>query len=630
MRAAIYARYSSDLQSDRSIEDQVAIARDHADRQGVDVVEIYTDHAISGATRDRPGLIKLLDDARVGRFDVVIAEALDRISRDQEDIAWLFKRLKHVAVTIDTAAEGPISELHIGLKGTMNALFLKDLAEKVRRGQSGRAAAGKAPGGKCYGYKVVRRFDANDQPVRGERVIDPDQAAVVRRIFEDYAAGMTCRQIAKSLNDDKTPSATGGSWSASTLHGNRSRGYGFLHNELYNGRLIYNRVTYVRDPDSNRRIARINPRDEWFVTEVPDLKIIDDDLWRYVQDRLDRYGGHSDRSVRRPKRLLSGLVKCGCCGGNMTIVDNREGGRLACRNNREAGTCANKRRLSYAEVERRLFDGIRAELLAPDYLAEFVGEFERCATERRRHAAHESKRLARQSRELEQQIARIVVAIADGTDSPALRARLVALEAEKADLARTAEPDEPNASDVALMPDLAKRYRAKVAVLEKALTQDPRTHAVAAEAIRELVDAITATPREGRAQWDLKLTGRLEAILALVTGTASERRQGTAREHEEKWVMAMASPGGRDFQTSQCRGNLIFSALRLTPCVVSCMVSCVVLLREPVDGNKNQTPTPTLARPPLARCARDPKRPSRAFRQTTLHGDARYGQHGHR
>jgi site-specific DNA recombinase len=69
-------------------------------------------------------------DALNGRFDVVLAEALDRFSRDQEDTAGLFKRLTFAGVNIVTLAEGDITHLHVGLKGTMNALFLKDLADK--------------------------------------------------------------------------------------------------------------------------------------------------------------------------------------------------------------------------------------------------------------------------------------------------------------------------------------------------------------------------------------------------------------------------------------------------------------------------------------------------------------------
>ncbi len=119
----------------------------------------------------------------------MLAEALDRISRDQADVATFFKHLRFAGVQIVTLSEGEISELHVGLKGTMNALFLKDLAAKTHRGLRGRVENGKAGGGLCYGYDVVKRTDSEGEPVRGERKISEAEAAVVRRIFLEFAVG---------------------------------------------------------------------------------------------------------------------------------------------------------------------------------------------------------------------------------------------------------------------------------------------------------------------------------------------------------------------------------------------------------------------------------------------------------
>ena len=126
MRAVIYARYSSDLQREASIEDQVRECSRLAERLEYDVVDVFSDSAISGSTDNRPGLQKLLTCVNAGLADIVIAEALDRISRDQEHIAGIFKRVSFAQAKIHTIAEGEISELHIGLKGTMNALFQAD------------------------------------------------------------------------------------------------------------------------------------------------------------------------------------------------------------------------------------------------------------------------------------------------------------------------------------------------------------------------------------------------------------------------------------------------------------------------------------------------------------------------
>src|SRR5580765_2861275 len=168
MKVAIYARYSSDNQRDASITDQMRVCRAFAERQGWTIAQEYSDHAVSGATLLRSGFHALLRDALNRRFDVVLAESLDRFSRDQEDTAGLFKRLTFAGVNIVTLSERDITHLHIGFKGTMNALFLKDLAEKTRRGLRGRVELGKSGGGLCYGYRVARPTNPNE-PATGGR-----------------------------------------------------------------------------------------------------------------------------------------------------------------------------------------------------------------------------------------------------------------------------------------------------------------------------------------------------------------------------------------------------------------------------------------------------------------------------
>ncbi|MFW8637612.1 recombinase family protein [Cribrihabitans pelagius] len=128
LRAAIYARYSSDLQRDASVEDQIRSCTDYAKDQGLEVVVTYSDRATSGASLMRSGMQALLRDARGGTFDVLVSEALDRLSRNQADIAYIYQEFCFNGLPIETLAEGLISEIHIGLKGTMNALQLKDIA----------------------------------------------------------------------------------------------------------------------------------------------------------------------------------------------------------------------------------------------------------------------------------------------------------------------------------------------------------------------------------------------------------------------------------------------------------------------------------------------------------------------
>ncbi|MEO3480311.1 recombinase family protein [Phaeobacter sp. CAU 1743] len=336
LRAVIYARFSTDMQRDASIEDQIRSCQEYAARQGLKVIETYSDRAISGASLMRRGMQKLLRDGRSGAFDVVISEGLDRLSRSQADIAQIYQTLLFAEVMIETVSEGAISEMHIGLKGTMNALFLKDLAVKTHRGLKGRALAGKSAGGLTYGYRAVHKMDATGAPIRGDRVISAEEATVVRRIFADYAKGISPKKIAEALNVDGIPGPQGGQWGASTIHGNRERGTGILNNELYIGRQIWNRLRYVKDPQSGKRVSRLNPESDWVITTVPELRIIEGTLWEAVKSRqgaLKSKGtGIPVWDRRRPRTLFSGLMECGCCGSGFSKVQKDSFGCSAARN----------------------------------------------------------------------------------------------------------------------------------------------------------------------------------------------------------------------------------------------------------------------------------------------------------
>ena len=295
MQAVIYARYSSDAQRDASIEDQVRLCRELAGRQGWTITEVYADHALSGASALRPGYQRLLEDARTRRFELVLAEGLDRLSRDQEHTAGLLKQLAFAGVRLVTVAEGEIGELHVGLKGTMNALYLKDLALKTHRGLRGRVEQGRSGGGRCYGYAAVPGApDRDGVPEHGLRRVDEAEAAVVRRIFAGYAAGRSAKSIAQALNREGISGPPGGAWGPSTIAGNAARGTGILDNELYLGRLVWNRLRYVKDPSTGKRVSRLNDAAQRVVIEVSELRILSDERWRVFEDQ------------RQPLRLLDG------------------------------------------------------------------------------------------------------------------------------------------------------------------------------------------------------------------------------------------------------------------------------------------------------------------------------------
>ena len=529
MRAVIYARYSSDLQSKASIDDQVRLCRERVERENGTIIDVYADYAISGGSlRNRPSMQALLNHAKSGGFDYVIAEALDRVSRDQEDIAAIYKRLQHSDVRLLTLAEGEISELHVGLKGTMNALFLKDLALKIRRGQRGRVEAGKIPGGSSYGYRIIRQLLLDGSVSTGEREIDSSQAAIIRRIFEEYADGMAPRRIAAGLNREGIPSPRRGQWNASTINGNRRRRNGILSNELYAGRTTYNRQRFVKDPETGKRIARPNPEHEWVTKEVPGLGIIEDDLWERVQEIKQRYSSRWGNKRQSKKRLLSGLLKCGRCGGGMTIS---RGDRYYCSARREKSTCDADRGIGVQELEGRVLTGLRDILVGNEVLVdEFAAEFKRELTRLRKQSHGASRRLLKDLQQVERGIKRCLDFITGGDGDPgSVRDQLRGLEARKREIDAGLKTQRGE-GEVAIHPNLPDLYRRKVTRLQQVLADEAARPQVV-EIIRSLIDRIEVHPGKERGHCEVLIVGALAQVIAFAqqkTTAASTGDGGTS------------------------------------------------------------------------------------------------------
>lgn len=191
----------------------------------------------------------------------------------------------------------------------------------------------------------VRTVQPDGSILTGERVINTEQAAIIRRIFEKFASGHSPRGIARELNANCINGPRGKGWRMSTIYGNWRRGTGILNNELYVGRLIWNRQRYIKDPNTGKRQAQMNPQDAWVIEAVPQLRIIPDDLWERVKARQKATrsevisdGVTRSERARRPKHLFSGLLTCGHCGGGFTVVGKAYFG---CANARNKGTCDN-------------------------------------------------------------------------------------------------------------------------------------------------------------------------------------------------------------------------------------------------------------------------------------------------
>ncbi len=517
-RAVVYARYSSDNQRDASIEDQVEVCRRLIERHGWQLTKVYDDRAISGSSRFRPGFQKLLADAEAGRFEIVVCEAIDRLGRKLSDVADLFDRLTFHRVQLFSATAGQITQMHVGIMGTMAQMFLSDLREKTRRGQLGRARAGRIPGGLAYGYRVVTPAPGSKEA--GERAINAAEAEVVRRIFRDYAAGRSPRRIARDLNAEAIVGPGGRPWGDTTIRGQVDRGTGILNNTLYIGRLSWNRCSYLKDPRTGRRVARVNPVEQREEADVPELRIIEQELWEQVRARQaalqfevsgDETGNALNRAHRR-EFLFSGLLTCRCCGGGYTIVCKD---RYGCATRRSQGTCDNGRVITRQRIEARVLHGLKDRLLVPELVAEFVRAYAEEMSVVQRAAMSQRSRLEAELTEVERRLNGVLKAIEDGAWSDTVRRRLEELDARKVAIKLDIDVLGVRPPPIQLHPNAAEIYRAKVAELEAALNA-AEIRAEASEALRALIDRVVLVP-DGEAPDGLRaeLHGDLAMILHL-------------------------------------------------------------------------------------------------------------------
>jgi DNA invertase Pin-like site-specific DNA recombinase len=526
MRAALYARFSDrERQNESSIEQQVRLLRDRAEREGWEIVGNYEDKGLTGANRFRAGLQELTGAIHAREFDILLTESIDRLSRDQEDIAYLYKRCCHNGIQIVTLLEGEITELHVGLKGTMSALYLKDLGRRTHRGLEQRALEGESTGGRSYGYEIETRFDAK----KGRRVggiirINPYESPIVKRIFREYVAGKSPRQIALDLNAEEIPAQSGRPWAASTINGNRRRGTGLLNNELYIGRKVWGKQSYFKDPDTGRETGRLNDESKWIRTDVPHLRIIDDELWEAVK----RYQGELDlkptvRDKKRPQRLFSFLLKCGDCGGGMSKISATQYG---CSSARNTGICKNRLTISERKLEASVLGSLQTQLMQPELCEVFCAAYADHVNQKCRddHATRDANQA--EFERTERDIAKLVQAIKSGVDPALLKDEINALQKRK--LVLEAALDAAPAAPVFIHPNMAARFHEGIQNLIARLN-DPKRRQGSAEMLRGLIEKIVLKPNEDRTALVVDLQGRLRGILELAAGQEPESRGGFSR-----------------------------------------------------------------------------------------------------
>jgi DNA invertase Pin-like site-specific DNA recombinase len=313
----------------------------------------------------------MIADASEKKFQVLIVDDLSRLSRDAGESHRILKELKFHQIRVISVADGVDSQdeshkLIFGLKSLINEEYLDALSKKTRRGLEGRAINGKHCGGKVYGYDIIR----DEVTQSADLKINAEQAEIVKEIFTLFASGHSPRAIAALLNERGIPSPRKSkkldknSWCSSAIYGDMKKDTGILNNETYIGTRIWNKRSWVKNPDTGKRKPINNPKELWKISERPDLRIIPQDLWdrvKHIQQKTREKSKNiqialhnNARTGRGPKYVFSSLLKCGKCGANMIITDHKNYG-CATHKNRGPAACDNNSRLNARLLKETYF-----------------------------------------------------------------------------------------------------------------------------------------------------------------------------------------------------------------------------------------------------------------------------------
>lgn len=483
MRVCTYSRYSSDLQDRRSIIDQQRELHAFARTRGWIVVADFADEAVSGESlHGRGGLADCLSQGRSGVYAGILLESVDRLSRSVADTASIQRDLDFHGVKLLTIADnGEVPPLVLALKGALSQQFIADLRQKVKRGQIGRVKAGKAAGGLSYGYRIT---------AVGEREIDPEQAEVVHRIFTEYLLGRSGLDIATTLNREGIKGPRRNPWGTSAIMGNHQRGTGILNNALYVGQNRYGKLEYRKNPATGKRQSRLQAADKVISQDVPQLRIIDDAIWKAVQRMRATASTHKLPSRRRPRRALSGLLSCGECGSSYIVT---QGEWCGCSAYKQRGTCTNKRMIKMDEIERRVFEALKSKLMAPDTVAAAI-EAHRVEHDRlaKLHAKDRSA-IEREIGEVKRRLSRLMESIETGEGE---LSELLPRQKELVAKRRVLEARLPDKGTVvALHPNIAARYKQMVDNIQATLARGDAHAHEAVTLVRSLITKIVVIER---------------------------------------------------------------------------------------------------------------------------------------
>lgn len=501
-RALLLGRFSDSHQNPMSADDQLDVLRADCQRYGWDVVGEFTDKAKSGrSVSRRTGYLDMMEMAEAGLADVICVVHLDRLGRNARELHHAKNRLKDVDAVIYTHDKGVMGSLEFAIYAEMAQIESERIGERTSRGRRAAAARGKIMGDIPYGYRQVDEVDEDGNPLlnsRGAHIrrveIDPVTSKVVLRVNLDFDAGKSPHQIAIALTAENIPTPQGAKmWHPNTILGVSRSMAGLLRNPMLIGQIIHGKVKTEYDEKTGRvkkKRGEVGQRIEHY---APWLRIVPQEVWDRNQERLSKRPPSKLRDRRRPSYLLSGLVKCGVCGGAF----NQIAVKMGCTTHKMKG-CSNGRRVKREDLERAVFEGLTARLAQPHIMEWFIPEYVRergtAQSDGDDRHARAVARVAEVGREIENLIAQIKAG-ASGFAAQLVNENLNNLGAEKDRLDRVVRAGPPVVTATALTPDkLTDRVQDLLDNLGTALVGSERDATRARDILRSLITEVTVTP----------------------------------------------------------------------------------------------------------------------------------------
>lgn len=531
--AVFYGRFSHEDSTDKSIEDQRASGEVYAKQIGATIRYEYTDHAITGASvLVRPGVTVMMRDLERLSVKVLIVDHLDRLTRDEADMGAIYRQLAFLGIELHSVAHGRVDRNMAAILALVGRNQLESTAHAVKRGQRGQIKKGKNAGGRPYGYLVVGRngdlaSDEGDDTRVGE-------ALIVRRIYRERRDGRSPREIAARLNRDGIPGPRGGKWNASTLNGSRSRRNGILRNPIYVGIREWNRVSMTRHPGTGKRVSRPNKVDDVLSAAVPELAIIDRETFDAVQQMFPSDRAERPEGFRRAKTVLTGLLKCGCCGGGLSMKDKSAGRiRVQCSTMKESSSCSNRSTVYLDDLLDVALSGLSEQLKQPKLLESMVKAFNAERLRLSQDTAEKHRILEKKLATLNEQQARLWQDYDSGLfgadiAGPRLSALAESIKATEREVASL--PSMPE--NVALHPGSVHLFASHVDGLLRSFdVQITDANRDAAEAVRKLLDKVVVTPSpEG---FDVEVHGTIGLLIGAAESAVSRGLLGGTMVAEE-------------------------------------------------------------------------------------------------